>query len=55
MNIQMCTVGDITGEECQCIAQWEWATVDDDHPVWLCNFHAEPLIADMVANDVSSE
>lgn len=40
---RMCTAGDLTGEECQRVARWEWRP-DDEHPVWLCNFHAEPFI-----------
>ena len=41
---QMCTVDDlIGGEPCLRVAQWKWAA-DGEHPVHLCNFHAEPLL-----------
>lgn len=43
-DIQLCTVGDlIPGEDCRRVAQWEWHPKTDDHPVFLCNFHAEPF------------
>jgi hypothetical protein len=43
---QMCTVSDlIEREECQRIAQWVWHPKPDDHPVYLCNYHAEPFTA----------
>jgi len=43
--MQMCTVDDLTGEEpCLRVAQWEWSP-DGEHPVFLCNFHAEPFQA----------
>lgn len=40
-----CTVDDLTdGEPCHRLAQWEWHPDGDlDYPVFLCNFHAEPL------------
>lgn len=42
--MQMCTVDDmIGGEPCLRVAQWEWKA-DGEHPVHLCNFHAEPLL-----------
>ena len=44
---QMCTVDDLTGEEpCRRVAQWQWQPDGPGtHPVFLCNFHAEPLTA----------
>ncbi len=40
---QMCTAADLTGEDpCLRLAQWIWHP-EGDRPVWLCNFHAEPL------------
>lgn len=40
---QLCTASDLTGEpECRRVARWEWPQ-DDGHPVFLCNFHAEPF------------
>jgi hypothetical protein len=47
---QMCTVDDlIGGEPCLRVARYEWQPAPDAHPVHLCNFHAEPLVADLVA------
>jgi hypothetical protein len=41
---QMCTVDDlIGGEPCLRVAQHVWHPEADDHPVYLCNFHAEPF------------
>jgi hypothetical protein len=42
---QLCTVDDMTGEEpCRRLAQWQWQPGGPGtHPVFLCNFHAEPL------------
>lgn len=41
---QMCTVDDLTGEPpCLRVAQHVWYPEEDDHPVYLCNFHAEPF------------
>lgn len=43
LEVQMCTVDDIIGgEPCLRVAVVEWQP-DEDHPVFLCNFHAEPL------------
>jgi hypothetical protein len=42
--IQMCTVDDIIGgEPCPRMAQHVWQPEMADHPVFLCNFHAEPF------------
>jgi hypothetical protein len=42
---QMCTVTDITGgPECPRVARWEWRPDSVSPPVFLCNFHAEPLL-----------
>ena len=47
---QMCTVDDLTGgEPCLRIARWCWMP-EGEHPVFLCNFHAEPLIEPAPAN-----
>jgi hypothetical protein len=41
--MRLCTIDDITGEApCRRLAQWVWE-LDDGHPVFLCNFHAEPF------------
>lgn len=41
---QMCAANELLGgEPCLRVAQWEWRPEDDAHPVFLCNFHAEPL------------
>jgi hypothetical protein len=41
---QMCTVDDLVGgTACLRVARWVWHPVQDDHLVYLCNFHAEPL------------
>jgi len=41
---QMCTVDDITPEPpCPRVAAWCWQRVGQ-HPVFLCNFHAEPFL-----------
>jgi hypothetical protein len=41
----MCTVDDISGGlPCLRLARWRWDPIED-HPVFLCNFHAEPLLA----------
>jgi hypothetical protein len=45
---QMCTVDDLLGplaEPCLRLARWVWQPSPDDHPVYLCNYHAEPLHA----------
>jgi hypothetical protein len=43
-ELQMCTVDDIIGgEPCLRLAQVEWRPVVYEHPVFLCNFHAEPF------------
>ena len=43
-EIQMCNIGDIIGgEPCLRVAQHVWHPEADDHPVYLCNFHAEPF------------
>jgi hypothetical protein len=45
----MCTVDDLTGgEPCSRVAQWTWQPEEEDHPVFLCNFHADPLITPAV-------
>ena len=50
---QMCTVDDITGEEpCLRVAQVIWHPTERDHPVYLCNFHAEPF-ADVLVREVA--
>ena len=42
---QMCTVDDMVPEPpCLRVAQWRWEP-PGEHPVFLCNFHAEPLTA----------
>ena len=39
----MCTVADwVGGDECLRLAMWR-IEPPDDHPVFLCNFHAEPF------------
>jgi hypothetical protein len=50
---QMCTVDDLVPAEGPClrVAQWIWHPVADDHPVHLCNFHAEPLMPASVTSD----
>ncbi len=41
---QMCTVDDLTGgKPCLRVARHVWRPEADDHPVYLCNFHAEPF------------
>lgn len=43
-EVPMCTVDDmIGGEPCLRVAQWEWQP-EGTHPVFLCNFHADPLL-----------
>jgi len=40
----MCTVDDITTEPpCPRVAAWRW-NPEGEHPVFLCNFHAEPIL-----------
>lgn len=40
----MCSVADwIGGDECLRVAQWR-VEPPDEHPVFLCNFHAEPFV-----------
>ncbi len=42
-GLQLCTVDDlIGGEPCLRLAQWEWRP-EGQHPLYLCNFHAEPF------------
>jgi hypothetical protein len=44
-RLQACTVDNpIGGEPCQRLAQWECQMEPDGDPVFLCNFHAEPLM-----------
>lgn len=43
-ELQRCTVSDIIGGvPCLRLARWRWEPLED-HPVFLCNFHAEPLL-----------
>jgi len=52
-DVQMCTVDDLTGgEPCLRVAQWVWRPSPADHPVHLCNYHADPLL-DGAAGPVS--
>ena len=45
LDMQRCTVGDLDGqEECLRLAAWEWRPDSEDHPLFLCNFHADPLM-----------
>ena len=51
-----CTVDDlIGGEPCLRAAQRVWHPEADDHPVYLCNFHAEPFapFPDLEAEEVA--
>ena len=41
--IQLCTVGDLTGEECPRLAQYRWDPEPDSDPLFLCRFHYEPF------------
>jgi len=42
---QMCTVDDFTTEPpCPRVAAWRW-NPEGEHPVFLCNFHAEPILS----------
>ena len=44
MYIQMCTVNYVVGgEPCLRVARHVWHPEADSHPVYLCNFHAEPF------------
>lgn len=55
-DLQMCTVDDLLGplaEPCLRVARWEWQPDPDDHPVYLCNYHAEPLHAGIVAGPLT--
>lgn len=43
-ELRMCSVADwIGGDECLRVAQWR-VEPPDEHPVFLCNFHAEPFV-----------
>ncbi len=48
LTVQLCTVDDlIGGDPCTRVARWKWQPDGPGtHPVFLCNFHAEPLTAD---------
>ena len=52
-RVQMCQVQDIAPREPEClrIAQIAWQPDPEAHPVFLCNFHGEPFLADMVAGN----
>lgn len=42
---KMCDYGDLKdGEECLRVAQYEWRWSDEADPLFLCNYHADPLI-----------
>jgi hypothetical protein len=43
-GIKMCMVDDIIGgKPCLRVARRVWHPEVDGHPVYLCNFHAEPF------------